>query len=88
MLKKFLFSFIIILFIAIIIFLICNYYKTQECWWGVLYPNLSFIAIEEESQESLTTLSSLTSTKISSHNEQFNFKFALIEFFNNLLGRV
>lgn len=23
-------------------------YQTVECWWGVMYPPLSFIAIEDE----------------------------------------
>lgn len=23
-------------------------YQTVECWWGVMYPSLSFIALEDE----------------------------------------
>lgn len=45
-------KFIICFFIAILLVIgICFFkYKTEaiECWWGVMYPSLSYIAFEDE----------------------------------------
>lgn len=48
---------VIFLFIIVLLFIGLNYYyqqkyKTIECWWGVLYPNLSFIGFENDTKYS------------------------------------
>lgn len=40
---------IVILFTGLNYF-IQNKYKSVECWWGVMYPSLSFIALEDEEE--------------------------------------
>lgn len=47
----------IVIFLGVILILclsvnlyIRNHYQTVECWWGVMYPSLSFIALEDEEQ--------------------------------------
>lgn len=43
---------VIFLGLILIIILSVNLYikrtQTVECWWGVMYPTLSFIALEDE----------------------------------------
>ena len=49
---------VILLGILFILFTGLNYfiqnkYKSVECWWGVMYPSLSFIALEEDEEETV-----------------------------------
>lgn len=45
---------VILLGLILIILLSINLYikrtQTIECWWGVMYPSLSFIALEDEEE--------------------------------------
>lgn len=51
--------------------------RTVECWWGVLYPNLSFIGFEEPQQISALDKNYIPNT------DGINFKFAIIEWLKN-----
>ena len=55
---------VILLGILFILFAGLNYlvqtkYKTVECWWGIMYPSLSFIALEDEEEKVSVRYSSL-----------------------------
>ena len=46
---------VILLGILFILFTGLNYfiqnkYRSVECWWGVMYPALSFVALEDEEE--------------------------------------
>lgn len=83
MIKKIILSLIVLILIVIGI----KYYnsrKTVECWWGVAYPTLSFIAFEDEED---------TSKQISSTDENFMYvqkeepikvKIAILEWFKKI----
>lgn len=83
MIKKIILSLIVLILIVIGI----KYYnsrKTVECWWGVAYPTLSFIAFEDEEN---------TSKQISSTDENFMYvqkeepikvKIAILEWFKKI----
>lgn len=83
MIKKIILSLIVLILIVIGI----RYYnsrKTVECWWGVAYPTLSFIAFEDEED---------TSKQISSTDENFMYvqkeepikvKIAILEWFKKI----
>lgn len=83
MIKKVILSLIVLILIIIGI----RYYnsrKTVECWWGVAYPTLSFIAFEDEED---------TSKQISSTDENFMYiqkeepvkvKIAILEWFKKI----
>lgn len=83
MIKKIILSLIVLILIVIGI----KYYnsrKTVECWWGVVYPTLSFIAFEDEED---------TSKQISSTDENFMYvqkeepikvKIAILEWFKKI----
>ena len=49
---------VIFLSLFIIVLLSWNFYqqktKTVECWWGVIYPSLSFIGFEDNTKVSST----------------------------------
>ena len=67
---------VILLGIILIIVLSINLYfkRTQsiECWWGVMYPSLSFIALEDEP----TRYSSLDNHYIEQESEiKYDFMF-------------
>lgn len=83
MIKKIILSLIVLILIIIGI----RYYnskRTVECWWGVAYPTLSFIAFEDEED---------TSKQISSTDENFMYiqkeepvkvKIAILEWFKKI----
>lgn len=79
---------IIIGLIILLLFLGIWYYnsqKTVECWWGVMYPSLSFIAIEDEEDYRTSQISTLDKNfigKISNEEEPIKFGFAIIKFFD------
>lgn len=44
---------IVALVIFLIVFIGLGFYnsqKTVECWWGVMYPTLSYIGIDDETE--------------------------------------
>lgn len=54
-------------------YIIQTKYKTVECWWGVMYPTLSFIALEDEEP---TRYSSLNNTFVEQEPEiKYDFMF-------------
>lgn len=69
-----------------------NSHKTIECWWGVMYPTLSYVAIEDDDGQSKTAdkgtqISSLEPNYVGystekTQEEPIKFKLAIIEFFN------
>ena len=74
---------VIFLSLFIIVLLSWNFYqqktKTVECWWGIMYPSLSFIGFEDN-------------TKISSADEDYIYtsnkvkmKFAIVEWLKGYL---
>lgn len=83
---------ITILIIFFIIFIGIEFYnsqKTIECWWGVMYPSLSFIPFEDEEQNN-TKLSSNNPHYIyikQSEEEPIKMKIAIVEWFKNTFGK-
>ena len=76
---------IFILVLGLIIFVGIDYYnsqKTVECWWGVLYPSLSFIAIEDEEKTKVSTLDT-NYYYINNEDEPVKIKIAILEWFKN-----
>lgn len=60
--------------------------ETIECWWGVLYPNLSFIGFENE--EDNTKISALDTDYMPSttDTEEIQYKIAIVEWLNKLFS--
>lgn len=76
---------IFILVLGLIIFIGIDYYnsqKTVECWWGVLYPSLSFIAIEDEDETKVSALDT-NYYYINNEDEPIKIKIAILEWFKN-----
>lgn len=76
---------ILILILGLVIFIGISYYnsrKTVECWWGVVYPSLSFIAIEDEDEDE-TKISALDTNYyyINKEEEPIKIKIAILEWF-------
>lgn len=71
---------VIFLFIIILLFIGMNYYqqkyKTIECWWGVMYPSLSFIGFEDNEE---IQYSSLDKIKVKPRNETIKYKSFILE---------
>lgn len=68
---------VIFLGLILIIILSVNLYikrtQTVECWWGVMYPTLSFIVLEDEEP---TRYSSLNNTFVEQEPEiKYDFMF-------------
>lgn len=61
--KKFIVCFLIFILIVLGVELFKSQ-QTVECWWGVMYPQLSFIGFENEEQDM---------SEISSINKDYNF---------------
>ena len=82
---------IFILLLALLIFIGIDFYnsqKTVECWWGVMYPSLSFIAIEDEedtsARKAMISSSDINYFYISEdevEEEPIKFKIAIVEWF-------
>lgn len=76
----------LVIFLILFVILLCgiNYYKkkieTIECWWGIMYPTLSYIGFEDE-----TKISSSDKDYIYSDNK-VKYKFAIVEWFENLFS--
>lgn len=70
----------LIVFIIFIIGIFFYNYKTAtvECWWGVLYPNLSYVAFEEDNS---TQISSADKDYIYVKEEPVHIKIAILEWF-------
>lgn len=76
---------IFILVLGSIIFIGIDYYNSQkavECWWGVLYPSLSFIAIEDREETKVSTLDT-NYYYINNEDEPVKIKIAILEWFKN-----
>lgn len=76
---------ILILILGLVIFIGISYYssrKTVECWWGVVYPSLSFITIEDEDEDE-TKISALDTNYyyINKEEEPIKIKIAILEWF-------
>ena len=83
----------LLLILIIFVIIICGYayynsQKTTECWWGVLYPSLSFIGFEENKSEK-TEFSSVDRNYlfIEKENDSIKIKIAIIEWFNKYFKR-
>lgn len=79
---------IISLIICFVLFIGLEWYqsqKTVECWWGVLYPALSFIAVEDDSEDNKTQISSLNPqyVYVNYEEEPIKMKIAIVEWFKN-----
>lgn len=84
---------IFILLLSLIIFIGLDFYNSQqtvECWWGVMYPSLSFIAIEDEEEVTTTMHKSMVSSSDTNYfylsedkieEEPIKFKIAIVEWF-------
>ena len=76
-----------ILGLCIIIFGVWYYnsQKSVECWWGVLYPPLSFVGFEEDNTQR-AEISSLDKDYFYIQKEEpIKFKFAIVEWFEEFL---
>ena len=77
--------FVLLIFILVIIGV--RYYnsqKTVECWWGVMYPSLSFIAFEEEDENEEKISSLDTNFTYTKKEEPVKVKIGIIEWIKNL----
>ena len=84
---------IFILLLSLIIFIGLDFYNSQqtvECWWGVMYPSLSFIAIEDEEEVTAIHKSMISSSDTNyfylsedkiEEEEPIKFKIAIVEWF-------
>ena len=84
-------KFIICFLIAILLVIgICFFkYKTEaiECWWGVMYPSLSYIAFEDEDTSVAKISSSDTDYMPSTTDtEEIQYKIAIVEWLNKLFS--
>ena len=71
---------ILFILFAIIMFYIQKQNQTVECWWGIMYPSLSFIAIEDEEQVSVR-YSSLDNHFIQIKEPEIEYDFLLLKWF-------
>lgn len=69
-------------------FNIYNSFKTVECWWGTLYPTLSFVAIEDEEREQevgkVSSIDEKYFPTIEKEEEPIKFKIAIWEWIKDL----
>lgn len=75
---------IFILLLSLIIFIGLDFYNSQqtvECWWGTVYPSLSFIAIEDEEEKDTGKISSLNNNYFYLNEEPIKIKIAIVEWF-------
>lgn len=75
---------IFILLLSLIIFIGLDFYNSQqtvECWWGTVYPSLSFIAIEDEEEKDTGKISSLNNNYFYLNEESIKIKIAIVEWF-------
>lgn len=75
---------VIFLSLLVILFFGINYYKKKteavECWWGVMYPSLSYVGFEDETKISSTDIDYVY------YDGKVKYKFALLEWFDNLFS--
>ena len=70
---------VIFLFILIIILFIGYQQQkneTVECWWGVIYPSLSFIGFEDNEE---IQYSSIAEIKPNNNNNKIKYKSFILE---------
>jgi len=80
---------VILLGITIILFAILMTYiqrrnETVECWWGVMYPSLSFIAMEDEEEKVSVRYSSLDNHFIQIKEPEIKYDFLLLKWLKSL----
>lgn len=83
MIKKVILSLIVLILIIIGI----RYYnskRTVECWWGVAYPTLSFIAFEDEEDISKQISSTDENFMYIQKEEPVKVKIAILEWFKKI----
>ena len=89
---------IFILLLSLIIFIGLDFYNSQqtvECWWGVVYPSLSFIAVEDDEEVTTVHESMISSSDINYfylskdkiEEEPIKLKMAIVEWFKSILKK-
>lgn len=75
-----------IAFIIVFGFKTYNSSKTVECWWGTLYPSLSFVAFEDEAEleSKISTLDTHYLPNNIKEEKPIKYKFAIIEWFKEI----
>ena len=81
---------LLLLSLTIGIFYYFNSQKTVDCWWGVLYPSLSYIPIQTENDEDeIIGLGAVSFTDDNYHftleteeEKPFKIGFAIVDFFS------
>lgn len=83
MYKRLLIVIVLLLFIASIIGYF-NSRQTIECWWGTLYPTLSFVSFKDDTETTeVSKISSIDKEYVYIPTEKpIKFKLAIIEFLN------
>lgn len=90
MVKKIILSLFII---GLIIFGVRYYnsHKTVECWWGVMYPTLSYVGFEDEENDYESKVSSSEIHYIPTIKEEkeepVKVKIAIIEWLNSIFRK-
>lgn len=85
--KKIVIIALIILFIIIMLFKYYDSQKTVECWWGTIYPTLSFVGFEDtdgKEQEKTAKISASDKDYIyfkEAEEKPIKIKFILFELF-------
>lgn len=78
---------IIFTILFIILLFGINLYKkkteTIECWWGVMYPTLSYVGFEDIDE---TKISSVDTNYIYIGDNKVKYKFAIVEWLENLFS--
>lgn len=76
-----------IIFLSLILILVSGIvwyqyqHRTVECWWGVMYPSLSFIGFEED-----TKVSALDTNYMPTSSNETKYKLAIVEWLENLFS--
>lgn len=84
----------LVIFLSLILIILLGiqvyqyYNRTVECWWGVMYPSLSFIPLEDEDEEQNMRLSALDTDYVvfTDNNTEIKHKIWILEWFNKFLG--
>lgn len=74
----------LVIFLIILVLLISGIlfyqkrYETVECWWGVLYPSLSYIGFESDNQDSMISSTDKNFIYIA-NNDKIEYRFIIID---------
>ena len=83
---------ILILTVFFVIFIGIDFYnsqKTVECWWGVMYPTLSFVAFEsdDENEQQQASISTFNRGYYYEEEEPIKIKWAIAKWFDKYFGK-